>query len=436
MTALAKYDAARRAINEACKTDEVAKIRDVHEALRFAAHIAGNYDMEAQCAEIRLRAERKIGQLQIERKKTGDLHRGGRPSKTGSSLEPVSPTLEDLGIDKKLSMRAQGLAGIADRAFEGMLERKLEEIRARNGRVSLDLLKETRLQRARSAHEAKTYEGGTVEDLHKLAASGKKFGAIYADPAWKFESWGEQGQDRAAGNHYTLTTLDDMKAMPVEALASDDCVLLMWVSDPMLPHALELIAAWGFTFKTVAFTWVKASKTGEAEHLGNGYWTRANPEMCLLATRGKPERLNADVRQLLVHPVMEHSRKPEEAANRIMRLVAGPYLELFARRPREHWTCWGNELPFSISSEEVPHDRITGEILDERFTVPPAMAAPIEGACCNHRVAPPINGHPIVEQDEDEEETDAPPAEQQEPAALQASAPDDLDIPPFLRRTA
>lgn len=426
MTALAKYDAARRAINEACKTDEVAKIRDVHEALRLAAHIAGNFDMEAQCAEIRLRAERRIGQLQIERKKAGDLHKGGRPSKkTGSNEEPVSPTLEELGIDKKLSMRAQGLAGIGERAFEGMLERKLAEIRSRSGRVSLDLLKETRMQRARAAHEAKTYEGGTVEDLRELADSGARFGVIYADPAWKFETWSPQGQDRAAANHYTLTTLDGMKAMPVEALASDDCVLFMWVSDPMLPHALELIAAWGFTFKTVAFTWVKASKTGEAEHLGNGYWTRANPEMCLLASRGKPERLHADVRQLLVHPVMEHSRKPEEAANRIMRMVAGPYLELFARRPRDGWVSWGNELEFRLPPIEAA-----------RSAGPEAVAQ--EGALEPGVDFDKDTGE-ILERDdaaEDEEEAAASPAPiDDQPAPLRAAS-EDLDIPPFLRRVS
>ena len=74
-----------------------------------------------------------------------------------------------------------------------------------------------------------------------------------------------------------------------------------------------------------------------------GYWTRANSEVCLLATRGKPKRVNADVRQAIIAPSREHSRKPDGIHERIERLVAGPYLELFARQQRPGWTAWGNE---------------------------------------------------------------------------------------------
>jgi N6-adenosine-specific RNA methylase IME4 len=79
--------------------------------------------------------------------------------------------------------------------------------------------------------------------------------------------------------------------------------------------------------------------------IGCGYWTRSNTEPCLLATRGAPKRLNADVRMAIIAPRREHSRKPDEVHDRIERLVAGPYLELFARRPRPGWTVWGNEVP-------------------------------------------------------------------------------------------
>ena len=77
--------------------------------------------------------------------------------------------------------------------------------------------------------------------------------------------------------------------------------------------------------------------------MGLGYWTRANTEACLLATRGHPKRLRADIRQLIVAPRREHSRKPEAIYERIERLVAGPRLELFARQSRPGWTAWGNE---------------------------------------------------------------------------------------------
>jgi N6-adenosine-specific RNA methylase IME4 len=137
--------------------------------------------------------------------------------------------------------------------------------------------------------------------------------------------------------------LSDLFLLAAEVPKADDCALFMWAIDPMLPQALDVIQAWGFKYKTVAFTWAKINKSGK-DPIGGGYWTRANPEMCLLATRGKPKRLNADVRQLIMAPRREHSRKPDEIYGRIERLVAGPYLEMFARQTRPGWDSWGDEV--------------------------------------------------------------------------------------------
>jgi N6-adenosine-specific RNA methylase IME4 len=129
--------------------------------------------------------------------------------------------------------------------------------------------------------------------------------------------------------------------------AADDCVLFLWATDPLLPRALELIEAWGFEYKTVAFYWVKlnrASKHDADYFTGLGYWTRSNPEQCLLATRGKPTRLAKDVRRLVVARRREHSRKPDGVRERIERLVAGPYLELFARETKPGWDSWGDQI--------------------------------------------------------------------------------------------
>jgi N6-adenosine-specific RNA methylase IME4 len=167
----------------------------------------------------------------------------------------------------------------------------------------------------------------------------------------EFEAYSEAGDGRSANAHYKTEGLEHIKDMPVGELAGADCVLFMWVVDWYLHGALELIAHWGFTFKTVAFTWAKTTRADVDDPFddaswafGQGYWTRANPEMCLLATRGAPQRLNADVRQLIVAPVMEHSRKPDAWLERIERLVDGPYLELNARRRRPGWVAWGDEL--------------------------------------------------------------------------------------------
>lgn len=179
----------------------------------------------------------------------------------------------------------------------------------------------------------------------------KKYGAIYADPPWYFKNYSVRGTGRAAVSHYDVMSLDDLKALPVADYAAKDCALFLWAIDPMLPQALDLMSAWGFTFKTVAFNWVKTNKGGAGKTVGEdpfftglGYWTRANPELCLLGTRGKPKRLAKDVRRLVVSERREHSRKPDEVHDRIERLVAGPYLELFARENRAGWDAIGDQL--------------------------------------------------------------------------------------------
>ena len=148
-------------------------------------------------------------------------------------------------------------------------------------------------------------------------------------------------------------------------LAAKDSVLFIWITWPILIDALDLIKAWGFTYKTCAFSWMKAH-AGQIElfdeavavQVGLGYWTRANSDVCLLATRGRPKRLNADVRQGIIAPRREHSRKPDGIHERIERLVAGPYLELFARQQRPGWTVWGNETdkfkPIRETHQQAP----------------------------------------------------------------------------------
>ena len=176
------------------------------------------------------------------------------------------------------------------------------------------------------------------------------FGAILADPPWRFLSWSDRGKDRAAENHYKVMALSVLETLPIERLAKTDCVLFLWATWPLLQDALSLITWWGFQYKTCAFCWTKADNTQPhfftAElnaEMKLGYWTRANSEVCLLATRGKPKRRNADVRQAIIAPSRQHSRKPDGIHKRIERLVTGPYLERFARQKRHGWTTWGDQ---------------------------------------------------------------------------------------------
>jgi N6-adenosine-specific RNA methylase IME4 len=180
----------------------------------------------------------------------------------------------------------------------------------------------------------------------------KYFGAILADPPWRFQTWSKKGEGRSASRHYPTMTAGQIAGLPVEQLAAAGCALFLWTAWPHLEQALWLIEHWGFTYKTNAFTWAKI-KDGKPQ-TGTGYWTRANSEVCLLGTRGKPKRIAADVAQLIVEPRREHSRKPDCVHGRIERLVAGPYLELFARARRENWEQWGNELGKFAAGDHRP----------------------------------------------------------------------------------
>lgn len=174
--------------------------------------------------------------------------------------------------------------------------------------------------------------------------------AMYADPPWHFDVWAE-GSARNAASKYNTMGHADIAALPVHLLAAEDCALFMWMVWPRLREAMEVLDGWGFNYKTCAFAWLKANtlqidlfRDDADVQVGMGYWTRANSEVCLLATRGKPKRLNMDVRQGIIEPRRQHSRKPDCVYERIERLVAGPYLELFARSTRPGWDSWGNQV--------------------------------------------------------------------------------------------
>lgn len=181
------------------------------------------------------------------------------------------------------------------------------------------------------------------------------FGCILADPPWSFKSFsGKTGTPhRSPNDHYTTVTIADLSAIPVASVAAPDCALFMWVVDSHLDEAINLARAWGFTFKTRAFTWRKLTSTGIAR-IGMGYWTRKQTEMCWLFTRGKPKRISKGVREIIDAVRREHSRKPDEQYERIEALVGGPYLELFARTTRPDWISWGNETGRFTESIDPP----------------------------------------------------------------------------------
>ena len=177
----------------------------------------------------------------------------------------------------------------------------------------------------------------------------KKYKVIYADPPWAYKVWSKKGAGRSAESHYPTMDIAAIKALPVGELADKDCALFLWITFPMLREAWGVMDAWGFTFKTVAFVWIKQCRKSDGLFTGMGYWTRANAEICLLATRGRPKRTARDVKQVILSHVERHSQKPEEARRRIEALMGDvPRIELFARASPPGWDVWGNEVASTL----------------------------------------------------------------------------------------
>lgn len=188
-----------------------------------------------------------------------------------------------------------------------------------------------------------------------LALPSGPFACIYADPPWSFRGFTEITSERSVEAKYPTMSVAQICALPVKDVVAKDAHLFIWTTGPKLPETFRVIEAWGFKYSAMGFVWIKQKRSFDAAqltllsgaesdlHFGCGYTTRKNAEFCLLARRGNAKRVAANVREVIMSPVREHSRKPDEAARRIERYCDGPYLEMFARSPRDGWTVWGNQ---------------------------------------------------------------------------------------------
>ena len=175
----------------------------------------------------------------------------------------------------------------------------------------------------------------------------KKYQIIYADPPWSYNDK-MTGHSFSLDHEYETQSLEWIKKLPIQDISASDCVLFLWAVSPQLPEAFEVIKSWGFKYKTLGFAWVKETSGGQlVKNLGR--YTMGGIELCLLATKGKPQRVAKNVRQVLFDVRTEHSKKPEGIRKRIVELMGDlPRIELFARQKTEGWDVWGNEVESDI----------------------------------------------------------------------------------------
>lgn len=168
------------------------------------------------------------------------------------------------------------------------------------------------------------------------------YSCILADPPWRFIVRSSKGEKKSPQAHYNCMSIDAIKALPVKQLANPDgCTLLLWTTAPMVPEAIETMKTWGFSFKTMA-AWAKQSSTGMKWAFGTGYIFRSAAEFILVGTCGRPKQKAHNVRNLIVSPVREHSRKPD-IYHLLESLWDGPYVELFSRQPHAGWDAFGDQ---------------------------------------------------------------------------------------------
>src|SRR5262249_27940167 len=305
--------------------------------------VKGEAQITIACCQTRIGEEL----AKVEPAKTGP-----KPKTLGSAEGTKSAGKAATGIPKVPRSRFGKLAGLGMSKVEDIGRALLAEGQDATVKAILALAKEGEIKEQRGEFEARRDRGANVGDLIAMGKAGLRFPVIYADPGWEFKVYAGKGKQRSAERYYDTESLEGIKALPIEPLAAKNSTLFLRGVWPELPGALEVIPAWGFAYKTVAFVWVKQNESGEGLHTGMGYHTRANSEFCLLARRGSPPRDDRGVHQVVMAPVGAHSAKPEEVRQRIERLRIGPYLELFARSPVPGWTVWGNEIsPIAEAAE-------------------------------------------------------------------------------------
>jgi N6-adenosine-specific RNA methylase IME4 len=318
-----QVEEARAIIAKCVRVDEVKKIRDQAQALKaYVRQQGASRNLYNDAAEIKLRAERRIGELIADRDKAkGAATPRGGPRARGGIVQPRAPeTLKELGIERTAAKRWQDIARIPEKEFDTFIEETKKDGEITTAGALSIVKKQSRQSNA---------ENKRVVTLDEAVQG--RFPVIYADPPWQYTNTGFSGS--AESQDPTMST-DDICAMPVADKSTTNSVLLMWATWPLLKDALRVIEAWGFDYKTGA-PWKKNVHVG-------GFYFLGITEPLLVAVRGSALPRETPI-GFFDYPRTKHSRKPVEIYELIERMYEGPYLEMFARTERAGWTSFGNE---------------------------------------------------------------------------------------------
>lgn len=320
---------ARKYLAECKDTDEVGEVRDQAKAVEmYLRSRKASIDAQQDAAEIRLRAERRLGELTKEIPRSKGAAKKGvgrRGKKNGVALDDGVVPLSERGIDRRDAANWQALAAIPEKRFD----RYVTEARQKGERISAKT--PIALERQDKKHKL-------AKRLQKkpLPLPSGKFDVIIADPPWPYE---KREGDTTSRGHLTYPPMEVAKIcrLPVPKHAEKDCVLFLWTTNAHLlsGDALRVVRAWGFEPKTMV-TW-------EKNKMGTGDWLRGKTEHCILAVRGRPLVTLTNQTTSIHGNVREHSRKPESFYDLVNGLCPGTKLELFGRQKRKGYRLWGAE---------------------------------------------------------------------------------------------
>jgi N6-adenosine-specific RNA methylase IME4 len=322
---LSKLDTARTALAEAKTIQETKNVLDVAIAAEvYAKRQRLGEEAIHYATAIKVEALRQLGNMLKETPR----NKGAIPGKTGTKGLPVldpTPTLAEMGLDKKTSKLAQDIADLPEDQFEKVKE----------GIVTLS--KVTDEAKRAERREERIERLVDIERGNRKLTATHKYNVIYADPPWKYDY--SVSSSREIENQYPTMELEDICNLPINDIAADDCILFLWATSPKLLEAIKVIEAWGFNYRTNA-VWVK-------DKIGMGYYFRQQHEILLVANRGNipaPEP-EARVSSVIEANREEHSKKPEIVYQIIENMYGDlPKIELFSRKIKDGWDTWGNQV--------------------------------------------------------------------------------------------